>query len=188
MGGPLVLSGLGLMIASVVGWLATVLGSAWVAQPDAIEDLTSVWPGAGVTPLGATSTVAVPAGQTLVAFLVGTELRGIAGTTTGDCRAGSVSGAVALTEPVLLDFSLAGHLSGGRDAVAIAGWRNSGDTVERVEITCETFDSTVEGFVAVPSRTATFPEDPWFQPWGWVVLAGAGAVLTGAGVARSPSA
>lgn len=186
--GRLVLAGLGLLVVSPAGWLVTLLGSAWAAQPDTIEDLTPVWPAAGVAPLSSSATVLVPPEQTLVAFLVGTDLRGIAGTTTGTCAARSGAGPLALDQPVLLDFSVAGPLAGEREAVAIAGWHNAGERAVSVDITCATGDSTVDGFVAVPSRTAGFPKDPWFQPWGWVALGGAGAMLTTFGLVRSPRA
>lgn len=186
--GRLVPAGLGLLVVSLAGWLATLLGASWAGQPDTIEDLTPVWPGAGVTPLGASVTVSVPSEQTLVALLVGTDLRGIAGTTTGTCTARSGTGSVPLDQPVLLDFSVTGRLAGDREAVAVAGWRNAGEKDLSVDISCDTRDSTVQGFVAVPSRTAAFPKDPWFQPWGWVALGGAGVMLTTLGVARSPRA
>jgi hypothetical protein len=184
----LVPAGLGLLVVSLAGWLATLLGASWAGQPDTIEDLTPVWPGAGVTPLGASVTVSVPSEQTLVALLVGTDLRGIAGTTTGTCTARSGTGSVPLDQPVLLDFSVTGRLAGDREAVAVAGWRNAGEEDLSVDISCDTRDSTVQGFVAVPSRTAAFPKDPWFQPWGWVALGGAGVMLTTLGVVRSPRA
>lgn len=186
--GRLVPAGLGLLVVSLAGWLATLLGASWAGQPDTIEDLTPVWPGAGVTPLGASVTVSVPSEQTLVALLVGTDLRGIAGTTTGTCTARSGTGSVPLDQPVLLDFSVTGRLAGDREAVAVAGWRNAGEKDLSVDISCDTRDSTVQGFVAVPSRTAAFPKDPWFQPWGWVALGGAGVMLTTLGVVRSPRA
>lgn len=186
--GRLVPAGLGLLVVSLAGWLATLLGASWAGQPDTIEDLTPVWPGAGVTPLGASVTVSVPSEQTLVALLVGTDLRGIAGTTTGTCTARSGTGSVPLDQPVLLDFSVTGRLAGDREAVAVAGWRNAGEEDLSVDISCDTRDSTVQGFVAVPSRTAAFPKDPWFQPWGWVALGGAGAMLTTLGLVRSPRA
>ncbi len=186
--GRLVPAGLGLLVVSLAGWLATLLGASWAGQPDTIEDLTPVWPGAGVTPLGASVTVSVPSEQTLVALLVGTDLRGIAGTTTGTCTARSGTGSVPLDQPVLLDFSVTGRLAGDREAVAVAGWRNAGEEDLSVDISCDTRDSTVQGFVAVPSRTAAFPKDPWFQPWGWVALGGAGVMLTTLGVVRSPRA
>ena len=186
--GRLVPAGLGLLVVSLAGWLATLLGASWAGQPDTIEDLTPVWPGAGVTPLGASVTMSVPSEQTLVALLVGTDLRGIAGTTTGTCTARSGTGSVPLDQPVLLDFSVTGRLAGDREAVAVAGWRNAGEEDLSVDISCDTRDSTVQGFVAVPSRTAAFPKDPWFQPWGWVALGGAGVMLTTLGVVRSPRA
>ena len=186
--GRLVPAGLGLLVFALAGWLATLLGASWAGQPDTIEDLTPVWPGAGVAPLGASVTVSVPSEQTLVALLVGTDLRGIAGTTTGTCTARSGTGSVPLDQPVLLDFSVTGRLAGDREAVAVAGWRNAGEKDLSVDISCDTRDSTVQGFVAVPSRTAAFPKDPWFQPWGWVALGGAGVMLTTLGVVRSPRA
>lgn len=185
-GGLLVLSGLGFLAVGLVGWLATLLASAWAARPAVIEDLTAVWPVAGSAPLGGSVTVSVPPGETLVAFLVGTDLRGTAGTTTGTCAAQAGAAAVPLASPVLLDFSVDGLFTGNREAVAVAGWRNAGDDAVAVEISCDTADSTVDGFVAVPSKSAAFPSDPWFQPWGWVTLGSLGGVLIVVGLVRLP--
>ena len=180
----MVLSGIGLMVASVVGWLVTVVGASLAAQPDVVEDLTAVWAASGLTPLGGTETVSVPPQQTLVGFLVGTDLRGSAGTTTGTCTATTGGRPVALDWPVLLDFSVTGLLTGEREAVAVAGWRNTEDTTVTVDISCVTMDSTVDGFVALASRTAEIPRDPWFQPWVWVGFGALGTALAAAGVIR----
>lgn len=186
-GERLVLAGLGAVAAALAGWLGTVVGTQWAAQPDVIEDLTAVWPAAGTTPLGGSAAVTVPPEQTLVALLVGTDLRSIAGTTTGDCTADAGGRPLILGWPVLLDFSVTGLLTGNQEAVAIDGWTNTGTSPQTVQISCDTDDSTVEGFVAVPSATAVIPRDPWFQPWGWVALGVAGAALTASGVYRLPS-
>lgn len=178
----------GVTVAAVAlaGWLVTLVAVSFAARPAGPEDLTAAWTAAGATPLGDEAAVTVPAGATLVAFLVGTDLRGIAGTTTGDCSATSAGAPVDLNWPVLLDFSVTGLLAGEREAVAVAGWRNGGDTVTTIQITCDTRDSTVDGFVALASRTAQLPREPWFQPWGWVALGALGAALAGAGVIRLP--
>ncbi len=185
-GERLVLTGLAALVVAFAGWLGTLVGTHWAAQPDVVEDLTAGWTAAGVTPLGRSAAVTVPPRQTLVALLVGTDLRSIAGTTTGDCTAASGGRPVALGWPVLLDFSVTGLLSGNQEAVAISGWTNTGPAAARVDIRCDTADSTVEGFVALPSSTAVIPRDPWFQPWGWVALGVAGAALAAAGVVRLP--
>lgn len=185
-GEALVLAGLGAVAVAATGWLGTVIGTSFAAQPEVTEDLTPAWSAAGTTALGGSATVTVPPGQTLVAFLVGTDLTGIAGTTTGTCSAESGAGRIDLSWPVLLNFSVTGLLGGDREAVAIDGWRNTGSTAAAVDISCDTRDSTVEGFVAVSSATAAIPRDPWFQPWGWLALGAAGAGLAAAGVLRLP--
>lgn len=182
----MVLAGFSLAAAATVGWLVTGVAASWMAQPDIVEDLTAAWAASGLTPLGGTETVIVPPRQTLVAFLVGTDLRGIAGTTTGTCTATSGGRPVALDWPVLLDFSVTGLLSGEREAVAVAGWRNTGESPETVAIHCQTTDSTVDGFVALASGTAEIPREPWFQPWGWVSLGAVGAALVVTGLIRLP--
>ena len=83
----LVKAGLAIAVLAVLGWIATLLAVPFLRQPDTTEDLTAAWAHAGPTPLGQPTAVAVPPGQTLVAFLVGTDLYGIAGTTTGTCTA-----------------------------------------------------------------------------------------------------
>lgn len=182
----LVLTGLGLLAAALIGWLGTLVGLAWATDPDVVEDLTGPWSAAGVTPLGGSATVAVPPQQTLVALLVGTDLRSIAGTTTAECSARTGGRPIPLGWPVLLDFAVTGLLAGEREAVAIAGWTNTGAAAVTVDITCDTADSTVEGFVAVPSTTAAIARDPWFQPWGWVALGAVGAAIAVGGVVRLP--
>lgn len=181
----LLVAGMAAVAAAVLGWVVTFLAAGWAAYPDTVEDLTGVWTEAEPTPLGGTATVGVPPGQTLVAFLVGTDLRGIAGTTSGSCTATSSAGPVGLRRPVLLDYSVDARLTGGLQAVATAGWANHGKTTVTVEISCTTIDSTVHYFVAIPSGTARLAEQPWFQPWGWMILGAAGAALIAAGVMAS---
>lgn len=181
----LLVAGLAAVAAAVLGWGVTFLAAGWAAYPDTVEDLTGVWTEAGPTPLGGTAAVGVPPGQTLVAFLVGTDLRGFAGTTSGSCKATSSGGPIGLRWPVLLDYSVDARLTGGLEAVATAGWTNHGRTTADVAISCTTIDSTVRYFVAVPSGTARLADRPWFQPWGWVTLGAAGAALIVAGVTAS---
>ena len=174
-------------VLAFAGWIITVLVLAFAAQPDASEDLSAPWKQAGATPLGGTASVAVPGGETLVAFLVGTQLRGTAGTTTGTCAATSDGHRLDLGWPVHVNPSLTGILSPGQEVVAIAGWTNRSDGPARVDITCTTQDSTVDHFVAVPSRTAALETAHWFQPWGWVGLGILGLTVAGVGMATRPT-
>lgn len=180
----LVKVGLAAVALAFLGWIGTHFVAPLLQHPGATEDLTAAWLQAGPTPLGRSSTVAVPAGQTLVAFLVGTDLYGIAGTTGGSCTAAADGRPLQLGWPVQLDWSLTDVLKGDQQTVAIAGWRNSGPGTVSVEISCSTGDSTVEYFVAAPSRTAAMARQPWFQPWGWAVIAAAGLALVLLGVLR----
>lgn len=75
-------------------------------------------------------------------------------------------------------------LEDGQETVAIAGWTSKFDQAARVEIRCTTADSTVDHYVAVPTRTAVVTSTPWFQPWAWVALAIVGAALIVAGARR----
>lgn len=177
-------AGAGLLALSLLGWIATLVAVPFLQRPQMAEDLTTAWNQSGPTPLGEATTVSVPAHQTLVAFLVGTDLYGIAGTTGGSCQASSDGRPIGLGWPVQIDRSLTGVLTDGQETVAIAGWTNPADTTASVEIRCNSSDSTVQHFVAVPAGTAVVTQEPWFQPWGWVVLAGAGAALIAAGVGR----
>lgn len=169
---------------ALTGWLLTMVVNSHSANPTTTEDLTAVWKQAGATPLGSTATVTVPADSTLVAFLVGTDLYGIAGTTTGSCTAESGDAEIRMRRPVHINRSLTGVLRDGQQTVAIAGWANrTGDPVT-LAVRCDSRDSTVEHFVAVPSRSAVVETDPWFQPWGWLALGAIGATLVAAGAKR----
>ena len=181
-GGRLVKVGLATVVLALLGWIATFFTVPFLHQPDTTEDLTTAWTQAGPTPLGQPTAVTVPPGQTLVAFLVGTDLYGIAGTTTGSCTATRDGGPVDLGWPVQINRSLTGVLKGGQQTVAVAGWTNRTDSTVGVDIRCTTGDSTVDHYVAVPTRTAVITRDPWFQPWGWIAMAVAGVALVVAGL------
>lgn len=183
-----VVAGLCLAVISAVGWLVTLVGISFATAPDAVEDLTAAWKASGPTPLGSVGTVRVTHGATLVAFLVGTDLTGTAGTTTGTCSADAPGHAVELGWPVHVNQSLTGVLAADQEAVPVAGWTNDlpGDEPVTVRITCTSSDSTVDHFVAVASKTAVVEIDPWFQPWAWVGIGGLGLVLAGVGIARLP--
>lgn len=170
---------LGLMMIglALVGFLATLVIHPFLLRPDSSEELTRAWQKAGPTALGASATVAVPPGDTLVAFLVGTQLLGLAGTTTGTCEATSAGRTLELGSPIQIERSLTGILKPGQETVAIAGWTNDGPGDTTVEISCHSDDSGVDHFVAVPTRSGVVNRDPWFQPWAWVALAATGAVL-----------
>ena len=176
--------GLATVVLALLGWIATLLAVPALQHPHITEDLTAAWTQAGPTPLGQSTTVAVPPGQTLVAFLVGTDLSGIAGTTGGSCTATVDRRPVDLSWPVRLDWSLSNMTGNRQQSVAIAGWRNDGVHVADVEIICDTKDSTVDHYVAVPSKTAVIARNPWFQPWGWAVLAAIGLALAVIGARR----
>ena len=180
--GRLAKVGLAIVVLAGVGWIATLLAVPFLRQPGTTEDLTAAWTQAGPTPLGQPTDVAVPPGQTLVAFLVGTDLYGIAGTTTGTCIATRDGRAVDLGWPVQIDRTLTNVLADGRQTVAIAGWTNDTGSTSRVTIRCSTEDSTVDHFVAVATRTAVIDRDPWFQPWGWVAMAVVGSALAVVGL------
>lgn len=183
-GAPLVRFGAGVVVAAVIGWLVTSVTVSHSANPTTTEDLTAAWKQAGATPLGSTATATVPAGSTLTAFLVGTDLYGIAGTTTGSCTAESPDTAVELGSPVHINRSLTGVLRERQETVAIAGWTNDSGKPANVRIRCVSSDSTVEHFVAVPTRTAVVQTDPWFQPWIWVGLGALGTALILVGLRR----
>lgn len=189
--GRLVKAGLGLFGLAVTGWLVTLLAVAFTARPHSFEDLTAVWRKAGPTALGATASVTVPPGDTLVAFLVGTDLTGIAGTTGGDCSATSMDREITLGWPVQIETVLTGILKPGQQIVPIAGWRNDGSQDAIVEIACSTADSTVDHFVAVPTLTGVVELSPWFQPWLWVGIGAGGLLMVAVGAAvgraRPPS-
>jgi len=173
--------GLGTVVLALLGWIGTLLAVPLLQQPDTTEDLTAAWTQAGPTPLGQATTVAVPPGQTLVAFLVGTDLYGIAGTTGGSCTAESDGRPIDLAWPVRINRSLTDVLDDGQQTVEIAGWTNTTERGVRVEIRCTTSDSTVDHYVAVPTRTAVVTQTPWFQPWLWVASAVVGAALIATG-------
>ncbi|MBU3750122.1 MAG: hypothetical protein FGM52_06660 [Mycobacterium sp.] len=181
-GGRLILMGLAIAAFAVLGWLITVIATGWISHPKTTEDLTGVWSAAERTPLGETTTVSVPPGQTLVAFLVGTDLGSIAGTTSGSCTATSAGSPVELSWPVLLNHAVEARKTDGLERVATAGWTNHTGSASVVDISCTTADSTVRYFVALPSRTAALVDPPWFQPGGWVALGAVGAALITAGL------
>ena len=183
-GGLLVKAGLATVALALLGWIGTLLAVPLLQHPDTTEDLTAAWTQAGPTPLEQSTTVAVPAGQTLVAFLVGTDLYGIAGTTGGSCTAATGGRPVDLGWPVQINRTLTAVLNDDQETVAVAGWTNRSDDTVRVELRCTTTDSTADYYVAVPSATAVVTRDPWFQPWGWVAMAAVGVALTVFGVLR----
>ncbi|MCW1960069.1 MAG: hypothetical protein KIH64_016290 [Mycobacterium sp.] len=185
----LTLAGASLVVLAVLGWLATLVALPFLQQPHTTEDLTAAWRQAGPTPLDETTTVLVPAGQTLVAFLVGTDLYGLAGTTTGTCTATGAGSPLQLGWPVQINRSLTGVIKDGQETVAIAGWTNTTGNAVRVEIRCKSSDSTVDHYVAVPAHTAVLTKGPRFQPWAWVVLgvAGVGLIVAGARRVNPPS-
>lgn len=175
--GRLVRLGIAVILAAAVGVIATSLVTSFRDKSDSAEDLSAVWRAAGATPLGHSTTVTVPAHQTLVAFIVGTDLGGLPGTTSGSCTADTAGTKISLGWPVHIDSSIDAGLARGLDRVAVAGWTNRGDGPAPVDISCTSADSGVKHFVAVPTRTAVVEHHPWFQPWGWVALAGLGAAL-----------
>lgn len=169
-----------MILSAAIGFLATMLVTSFRSQPDSVDDLTPAWREAAATALGGSTTVTVPPGETLVAFLVGTQLGGRAGTAAGRCTAHSGDARIDLGWPVHVNPSVDATLTRGRDLVAVAGWTNPGTRAAVVDISCDSADSGVDHFVAVPSRTAVVTRSPWFQPWGWAALAGVGAMLIAA--------
>jgi hypothetical protein len=184
-GGGLLKGGIAAIVLAVLGWVLTFVAGTFLAQPDTIEDLTPAWAAAGATPLGDSRMVVVPPGQTLVAFLVGTDLLGSAGTTTGSCSATTAGRPIDLSWPVQINPELSGILGNGQQVVGVAGWTNHDRTNVTVEITCDSGDSTVEHFVAIPTHTGALSWDPWFQPWGWLALGTLGFLACALGVARA---
>lgn len=176
--------GVAVLGLALLGWIGTLVLVPLLQQPRTTEDLTAAWTQAGPTPLGESTAVSVPAGQTLVAFLVGTDFYGIAGTTSGTCTAASDGRPLELSRPVHINRSLTGVLADGQETVAVAGWRNTAAQAVSVEVRCTTGDSTVDHYVAVPTRTAVVAHDPWFQPWGWVAVAVVGLAVIVTGVQR----
>lgn len=177
-----VTAGAVLIAMALLGWMATMVAVPFLQKPHTTEDLTAAWKQAGPTPLGQSTTVSVPPGQTLVAFLVGTQIYGPAGTTGGTCAASGDGHPVNLGWPVYIDTSLTNELRDGQEIVAISGWTNDSGRTVRVDITCGTGDSTIDHFVAVPTRTAVVAHAPWFQPWSWVAMALAGLAVLASGV------
>ena len=176
-----VTAGVTVVAVALLGWTITQFAVPLTRPQDTTEDLTAAWVRSGPTRLGAATTLSVPANQTLVAFLVGTDLYGIAGTTGGSCSADSDGRPVDLGWPVHINRSLTNVLEEGQETVAIAGWTNRTGRVASVEIRCDTRDSTVSHYVAVPTRTAVIARRPWFHPWAWIALAVAGLALVASG-------
>jgi hypothetical protein len=177
--------GLGALVMAALGWVVTFVAGTFSAQPVSVENLTPAWSAADATPLGGTTTVSVPPGQTLVAFLVGTDLLSIAGTTSGTCSASAADRSIDLSWPVQINPELSGILGNGEQIVAVAGWANHGREPVSVEITCTSSDSTVEHFVALPTRTGAVQRNPWFQPWGWLALGTTGILAVAIALARA---
>lgn len=184
-GTRLIKVGMATAALALAGWLVTLVTVPLLQQPAGFEDLTAAWTQAGPTPLGQPTTVTVPPGQTLVAFLVGTDLYGIAGTSGGDCEATRDGQPLRLDWPVQINPSLSGVLRDGQQTVAIAGWKNTSSDDVTVEILCLSRDSTVDHYVSVPTRTAATTRHPWFQPWGWAGLGAVGAALVAVGLLRA---
>lgn len=182
--GRLVTLGVATIALAILGWLGTVLVTPFLHQPHTVEDLTAAWTQAGATRLGQSTRVTVQPDETLVAFLVGNDLRGVAGTTSGKCTAATQGRPLQLGWPVLVNRSLTGVLQDGQQTVSIAGWENHTEAPVTVDINCGTTDSTVDHFVALSSRSAVVVGKPWFQPWAWVGLALVGVVLVAAGAVR----
>lgn len=181
--------GLALIALAFAGFLVTMIATSMSARPGGardpgVEDLSDAWRAAGPTPLGGSTAVRVPPRETLVAFLVGTQLGGAAGTSTGRCAADADGREITLGWPVDVNPSVDATLTHGSDLVAVGGWTNPGNASVAVRVSCNSADSGVDHFVAVPTRTAVVRHIPWFQPWGWAGLAGFGAMLLGAGVFR----
>ena len=181
----MILVGLAALLLAALGWLATTVVVSFTARPRVTENLTGVWTQNSPTALGRATAVEVPADQTLVALLVGTELRGIAGTTTGACTATASRQPLPLAWPVHRDWRVDDRLKGEQQAVATADWTNPGDSTVIATVTCDTRNSTADYFLAVPSQTAVIARDPRFQPWAWVALGGVGLSLVTAGVWRA---
>jgi hypothetical protein len=177
--------GLGALVVAALGWVVTFAAGTFLTQPNSVENLTPAWTAAGATPLGETTTVSVPPEQTLVAFLVGTDLLSTAGTTTGTCSAGAAGRPINLSWPVQINPELSGILGNGQQIVAVAGWANHEGSPVSVEITCTSRDSTVEHFVVIPTHTGAVQRNHWFQPWGWLALGTAGVLAIAIAVARS---
>ncbi|HPX37997.1 MAG TPA: hypothetical protein PLH92_14560 [Mycobacterium sp.] len=175
--GRLVRLGVAIIVAAAIGLVATALTISFRNKSDVVEDISAAWRAADATPLGQSTTLTVPAHHTLVAFIVGTDLGGLPGTSSGSCAAEAAGTKIDLGWPVHIDSSVDAALTGGLERVAVAGWTNRGDGPRVVDISCTAADSGVKHFVALPTRTAVVEHRPWFQPWGWIAMAGLGAML-----------
>lgn len=169
--------GIAVIAAAAIGLIATSLLTSFRGRSHGTEDLSAVWRAADATPLGQSTTVTVPAHQTLVAFIVGTDLGGLPGTSSGSCAAEAAGTKIDLGWPVHIDSSVDATLTRGLERVAVSGWTNRGQGPAVVDISCTAADSGVKHFVALPTRTAVVEHRPWFQPWGWIAVAGLGAGL-----------
>lgn len=131
--GGFIKAGLAILGLAAVGYLVTLIAVSFTARPHTVEDLTAAWRTSGPSALGTTVSVTVPPGDTLVTFLVGADLTGIAGTTGGDCSVTAEGRRVPLGWPVQIETVLNGILQPGQQIVAIAGWHNDGSQDSAVD-------------------------------------------------------
>ena len=182
--GPLLAIGIVLILGSVIGWIATSFVSSMAASGESgREDLTVQFHEAGPTPLGQPATVTLRAGQTAVAYLIGTGLHGTAGTTTGTCHARDEQNqSVAVTSNVFIETSVSDVLKAGQELVAVGGVSTDHDVT--LSITCDTSDSGVDHFVAVPTNAGTVATPPSWSPTAWIVAGLLGTALITAAFPR----
>lgn len=174
-------------VLALAGWIGTTVFTQFAAANGArSEDLSARFIAAGPSELGASVKVPVEAGQSAVAFFVGEDLHGVAGTTTGSCTATDADGApVEFLYSVVLDSTLVNVLAEGKQHKAISA--APVDRTTTLSATCTARDSGVDSFYVVPSDQATFVSTPAWHPWAWFILAGAAAIMFVIGVMRLPN-